>query len=197
MAGLIDHLERFLGPIELGWTHDADNVEMPFQVVRFGQGSGPGTVSFSTLGLSRYGLPSSTSGREIRHELLMIMPDSLRDGPVPSLLHQVGMDVLTTERPLLRGDVIGPKGPLVPGSSMEALYVGIPVYFPDEFGACQEDGHSVVIAWLIPISAQEAAYVGRQGWEAFEDRLVEADPDLTDVYRASLPFDGDCHNDHE
>jgi hypothetical protein len=186
MAGLVEHFERFLGSIQLGWTHDADGVEMPFQVVRFEKGSGSGTVGFARLGLSRHGLPSVTSGREIRHQLLLLVPDSLRDGPMPALLHQVGMRALTSERALLRGDVLGPQGPLLPGSSMVALYVGMPVYFPDEFGSCEEDGHSVVIAWLIPISKLEAGYVARHGWGAFEERLVEADPDLTDAYRPSM-----------
>lgn len=186
MSGLVEHLERFLGPIEVGWSCDPDGIEMPFKIVRFSYGSGPGTVSFCTLGLSRYGLRSTTSGREIRHEFLMVLPDSLRDGPAPSVLHQVGMDVLVSNRALLRGDVLGPQGPLFPGSSMEALYVGMPVYFPDEFASCREEEDAVVIAWLIPISAREANYVARLGWDSFEDRLVEADPDLTDVYRRSL-----------
>jgi Suppressor of fused protein (SUFU). len=48
--------------------------------------------------------------------------------------------------------------------------------------------YSVVVAWLIPISVREARYVAEHGWSDFEDRLVEADPDLTDIYRESLPL---------
>lgn len=186
MAELVDHLERFLGPIQEGWNLDVDGVKMPFQIVRFDKGSGPGTISFSTLGLSRLGLPSPASSQVIRHELLFLAPDNLRDGPIPSLLQQVAMDALNGKRALLRGDVLGPQGPLLPGSPMEALYVGMPVYFPDEFGSCEVEGDSVVIAWLIPISKSEATYVADHGWPAFEDCLVESDPDLTDVYRSSM-----------
>lgn len=183
---LVEHLERYLGAIDVGWKTDADGSALPFQVVRYTRGAGPDTVAFSTLGLSRFGLRSPTSGREIRHELLMVVPESLKDGPVPGLLQQVGMGALKSGRALLRGDLIGPHGPLFPGSSMEALYVAMPAYFPDEFASCVEDGQAVAIAWLIPVSVTEAKYLAVHGWDAFEDRLVERDPDLTDVYRASL-----------
>ncbi|MBO0745953.1 MAG: suppressor of fused domain protein [Candidatus Dormibacteraeota bacterium] len=183
---LVDHLERYLGEIEGGWSVDKDGHDMPFQVVRFPRGSGSGTVSFATLGLSRYPQPSY-SGKEIRQELLMIVPDRLRDGPVPGLLQQIGMEVLAAARPLLRGEVIGPRGSLVAGSPMEAVYAAIPVYFPDDFAVYEGDDEPIVIAWLVPISAREASYVKQYGWEAFEQHLAETDPDLTDVFRPSLP----------
>lgn len=93
---------------------------------------------------------------------------------------------LTEGRALLRGDVIGPGGPLVHSPAMEALYVGMPVYLPEEFATYSSDDSSVVIAWLIPISRAEANYVTRKGWKAFEDRLAADDPNLMDVHRLSL-----------
>ena len=38
----------------------------------------------------------------------------------------------------------------------------------------------------MPISSGEAAYVAERGWDEFEQRLAEADPDLTDIFRAPL-----------
>ena len=188
MPGLVEHLERHLGAIDVGWTRGADGAALPFSVVRFAKGSGPGTVAFCTLGLSRHALRSRTSDRSIRHELLMLVPESLRDGPVPGILQQVGSDALGAHTALLRGDVLGPRGPLLPGSELEALYVAIPVYLPEEFAGFEENGQRGVVAWLVPISAREAGYVADHGWESFEDRLVEADPDLTDPGRPSLPL---------
>jgi len=188
--GLIEHFERYLGEIEAGWSADVDGDPMPFQVVRFPRGSGGGTISFATVGLSRYPLVSP-SGQEIRHEVLMIVPAGLRDGPIPGLLQQLGMESLAADKPLLRGGVIGPRGALVPGSEMTAVYVAIPVYFPDEFAVCGEGNSAVVIVWLVPISTAEAGYVMEHGWRDFEQRLLESDPDLTDIYRTSLM--GDSH----
>jgi hypothetical protein len=190
-VSLVEHLERYLGEIEAGWSRDADGDELPFQVVRLPKGSGQGTVSFATLGLSRHPLRSA-SGKEIRQELLMIVPDRLRDGPIPALLQQIGTEMLTAASPLLRGEVIGPRGELVAGSSMEAIYVAIPVYFPDDFAVYEQDGAGIVVTWLVPISAGEVRYVREHGWRAFEDRLAESDPDLTNVFRAPLPVGCDA-----
>lgn len=183
---LVEHLERHLGPIEVGWSADPDGTAMPFHVVRFGNGTGLAAVAFSTLGLSRFGLRSPASGREIWHELLMLVPETLRAGPIPGLLQQVGSSALDSGQALLRGDVLGPHGPLVPGSSMEALYVAMPAYLPDEFASCTEETRPIAIAWLVPISASEAEYVATRGWDEFEDRLVELNPDLTDLHRAPM-----------
>lgn len=159
---------------------------MPFQVVRYDQGSGPGTIGFSTLGLGRFPLSSPTSGRAIRHELLMIAPKTMESSAIPSLLLQVGSAAVKGRRALVRGDVIGPYGPLLPGTSLEALYVTSPVYFPDDFAIFEGDDQPVVIAWLAPISASEANYVASHGWDAFEGRLAEQGPNLTDFGREAM-----------
>lgn len=186
MVTLVEHFERFLGPIQVGWAADPSGIEMPFQVVRFERGSGPGTISFATLGLGRYPLTSPTSGRDIRHELLVIAPTDLASSTIPSLLHQVGNAAIRGRRALVRGDVVGPQGPLVAGSTLEALYVTAPVYFPDNMATYEGGDSHVVIAWLVPITAIEADFVARKGWDAFEDLLVERDPDLTDFGRSSM-----------
>jgi hypothetical protein len=157
-----------------------------FKLARFPKGSGSPTVSFATVGLSRHPL-RSPSGKDIRQELMVIVPDGLRDGPIPGLLQQIGTEALAAAKPLLRGDVIGPRGKLIEGSMMEAVYAAIPVYLPDDFAVYEGEGEQVVVVWLVPISAGEARYVKTHGWKEFEDRLLESDPDLTDVFRASLP----------
>lgn len=141
---LIDHLERFLGLIELGWERDADGEQMPFQVVRLGDPSNSETISFASLGLGRYPLASPASGRVIRHELMMLVPATMQSSPVPSLIHQVGSAAIHGQKPLLRSDVIGPYGPLVPGSFLEALYVIV------QFATYEGDDGPMVIAWLVP-----------------------------------------------
>jgi len=182
VRGLVEHLEGYLGEIQVGWSHDADGSPLPFQVVRFSPGELAGRAVFSTLGLSATPLLSRTSGRRVRHEVIMIVPDRLRVGPVPGLLQQVGLEILGSGSALLRGDVIGPRGPLFAMTEMEALYASIPVYLPDEFGQHKD----VVIVWLIPISRSEAEFIAEQGWPKFENRLTEVDPDLTDFDRASM-----------
>ena len=181
-VGLVDHLERHLGEIEVGWSRDADGFTMPFQVVRFAPPPLAGFSVFSTLGLSEAVLASRRSDKLIRHEFVMIVPDRLRDGPVPAILQQAAVDIVASGSALLRGDVISPQGPLFATSRMEALYAAIPVFMSDDFGACGD----VVLVWLVPISRKEAEFVEAKGWPAFENLLVDVDPDLTDPYRPAL-----------
>lgn len=184
---LVEHFERTLGPIEYGWSVDPDGAKMPFQIVRFTRGSAPESVSYSTLGLSRKALPSPNSQQLIRHELLMLAPESLAPDHIASILHQVGEMVIKRGRALLRGDVIGPAGALVFGATVTALYVTSPSYFPEDFAVFDAGEHgAVVIAWLVPITDCEADYASNHGWDAFEDKLVEQDPDVVDFHRPEM-----------
>lgn len=187
VKGLIEHFEHTLGPIEYGWSVDPDGAKMPFQIVRFTRGSDPESVSYSTLGLSRKALPSPNSQQLIRHELLMLAPESLTPDYIASILLQVGEMVIRRGRALLRGDVIGPAGALVSGATVTALYVTMPSYFPEDFAVFDAGGHgAVVIAWLVPITDSEADYASSHGWDAFEDKLVEQDPDVVDFHRSEM-----------
>lgn len=186
VPALIAHFERFLGQIKRGWSVDPDGASMPFQIVQFSSGSDPDSVGYATLGLGRHQLASPTSGRVIRHELLILAPRSLSPDRVVSLLYQLGSTTLSAHRSLVRGEVLGPADPLIPQSEMTALYVTAPAYFPDDFAVFKGADGDVVMAWLVPISAQEADFVGRHGWEAFEDLLARHDPDLVDFARAGL-----------
>jgi hypothetical protein len=186
VTNLADHFERTLGPIHTGWSADPNGAPMPFQVVRFSDGSDFDSVGYATLRLSRFPLSSRTTGRVIRQELLVLAAESLDPDRVVSLLLQVGSAALHARHALLRGDVIGPAGAFIPGSDLTALYVAAPVYFPDEFATFVGDEGEVVIVWLVPISTLEANFVARRGWSAFEDKLVEQDPDLVDFSRPGM-----------
>lgn len=190
MPGLIEHIERYLGTIQRGWKVSPDGAPMPFQVVECRRTAIDDVIAFITLGLSHTELAMSEcpdcGPRTVRQELLFLARTGGGDLPVPSLLQQVGQEALRQGTAYLRGEVIGPRGPLF-GSRLEALYVAAPVYQPDEFAGCTEvDGTERVIAWLVPITGEEAAFVRSWGWRAFESLLVEKNPDLTDTARLSV-----------
>jgi hypothetical protein len=178
---LVEHLERFLGEIEMGWRVPTLPNRQVIQVVRFSRTAFGGTA-FATLGLSRQALRSRVSDRTIHQELLMIV-SAPADRKVPAVLAQLASEVSMSEDAILRGDVIGPRGALFDDSAMEALYATVPVYLPDEFGVLDRGSRPVVVSWLVPILHAEAHYVVAEGWPNFERLLVEADPDLVDVCR--------------
>jgi hypothetical protein len=106
---------------------------------------------------------------------------------LPSILQQVAVEAVRRGLAYLRGDVLGPRGLLFSGTTLEALYVSIPVYFPDAFATARtEKLGEVIFAWLIPITRSESDYVFSNGWHRFEEKLVLEDPDLLDVFRLSV-----------
>jgi len=108
-------------------------------------------------------------------------------GGIPSLLQQMGSEALKKGVAYLRGDVIGPRGPLFNGSSLQAVYVTMPVYYPESFAVYKEpDGSSKVIAWLVPITLAEVEYIRRHGWSEFENLLAQRNPDLLNPRRSSM-----------
>lgn len=183
-ASLIDHLERFLGEIEVGWSGTPEAPDTSFQVVRFARRAFGGVV-FATIGLSKHELRSRVSAKRIRQELMMIVP-SPADRRAPGLLQQVAGEAVESGDAILRGDVIGPRGRLFDGSEMEALYAAAPVYLPDDFAVFVARPTNVAIGWLVPISHSEAHFILSRGWSEFESKLAELDPDLVDMGRSPI-----------
>jgi hypothetical protein len=186
MNNLIAHLESHLGQIQAGWK-DSDGTLWPFHVLRFTGGPIADTVTYATLGLTDVPLRSPVSGKQVRHELLFMARPSFCDRNIPAVLHQVGMEAISSGTPYLRGDVIGPRGTLIEETEMTALYLSQPVYLPESFGTfTSPDGVSCIFAWLVPITSTEAEFVTARGWESFEERLASLDPDLLDLSRAGV-----------
>jgi hypothetical protein len=184
---LIGHLEKYLGRIVEGWSVDAKGVNMPFQVARFDFSTIRNCRAFATLGLSGHALRSRQSGRGIRLELLMLVRGSERSMGIPSLLQGIGIKLVQNNMAVLRGEVVGPHGPLWIGSPLEALYATSPAYLGDGAAAFElEDGSRCALVWLVPITADESVYVRSHGWEAFEEALVREDPDLLSTTREGM-----------
>jgi hypothetical protein len=183
---VIAHLENFCGPIVHGWRGDPDGKKMPFQIVQMERGPISGTTTYSTLGLGKIPLPARNSDKIIRHERVMLSRSNAVPGNLPALLQQVAMEAVQRKFAYLRGEIIGPRGQLFNNSTVTALYVSIPVYFPEGFTGVDDDVGRVIFAWLIPITDQEASLVNQVGWSEFETRLEAQDPDLLDFKRMSI-----------
>jgi hypothetical protein len=182
--GLIGHLEAFLGPITGGWIEDVTGDRLPFQVVWFDDAPEKDLAMYSTLGLSRHALESPT--RTIRQELLVSVDKRFASPEVAGVLSAVGEMVLAEHRPILRGEVLPPRGAIVPGSTLSAFYAAQPVALPDAFAVFEGSEPHTAFVWLVPISAAEAELIGSHGWNWFEDQLVTQQPDLFDLTRRDI-----------
>lgn len=182
--GLIAHLEAFLGPIRGGWIEDATGDRLPFQVVWFDDAPEKDLATYSTLGLSRHALESST--KTIRQELLVSVDKRFATPQLGSVLSTIGEMLLAEHRPVLRGEVLPPRDAIVPGSRLSAFYAAAPVALPDSFAAFGGTDPHTVFVWMVPISAAEADLIGSHGWAWFEDQLVKQQPDLFDLRRRDI-----------
>jgi hypothetical protein len=183
MADLFEHIERHFGRIAHGWTHNANKQLQPFQVVECNGGAVVGATVFFTLGLSRFPLDSAAADKKIRHELFIATPQENRPKATPSVLQQIGGETVRSGKAWLRGQVLGPRGPLF-GSPMTAFYVMPAIGWPDAAAIhVENNGTRIVMARLVPITASEARFVHDHGWEPFEKILLDADSDLLDFER--------------
>ena len=182
---LLQHLESNLGVIAEGWSNVEDPANPSFQIVRFENQPMKGASTFTTLGLSGVILTQSNDTL-IREELIFCCNNKFIDWGISELLATVGDELLSTEQAFMRGQVLGPAGPLFNNSSLEALYCARPVYFPEALHEYTSTNPITSLLWLIPITSAEAVYIESEGWSRFEDILVEKDADLLDLQRESL-----------
>jgi hypothetical protein len=113
-----------------------------------------GATTIATAGLA------DLADHRLHEELVMAC---WSEGPVNDLASVVELlvrQLAEGREPLRYGDVVGPAGPLVPGTSMEI--------------------HS---RWLIPIHGSEAQVVAERGARALEELLEKEDPDLLSLQR--------------
>jgi len=137
---LPEHLEKFLGTVRGGWSQTADGRRMEFTVVDFAGGSRLNEHAFATLGLSKIPLHSPSHTEHIYQELVIVVPETLGLVPVPDTLQHVAQEAVATGQAVVRGNVIGPRGPLFyDDSKMEALYAANPWIFPNEFATYRDE----------------------------------------------------------
>ncbi|WP_369929887.1 suppressor of fused domain protein [Xanthomonas sp. NCPPB 2632] len=187
MTTVFDHLEAYACEIVRGASVDPDGNKMSFQIVETAGGPYCGTTTFSTLGLGKFPLPNGSccdKARLIRHELVMVVPSDAVPPNIIAILYLVGMETISRNAALLRGEMLGPRGVLFDGYEPKALYASNPVCFPDGFGSVFEEGlGDIAMAWLIPMLDSEVSYLQAHGWPALEDKWVADDPDLVDYRR--------------
>lgn len=187
MNGLVEHFERHLGPIQHGWSSNAEGLAVPFQIIQLGGGTIEGVQTLVTLGLSNFPLCVGGTSRRLRQELMFMFRESEGPRTLPALLQQVAGEALERDQAYSVGEVIGPRNDLSAGSSLSALYVAMPVYLPDSFHVHESPAlGSVVVGWLVPITSSEAAYVRVHGAPTFDHELARHDPDLLDFRRGGI-----------
>lgn len=180
---LIEHLEHYLGKISEGWRDR--NVNNRIQVVCFKNKPFEDIVTYSTVGLSNFEL-SMNNGRAIRQELVCTAYRNFDGERIASFLSTFAESIISLNRALLRGDVIGPSAPIIFGSLLNSVYIAVPMIFDDGLFVLEDTVPETVFPWIIPVLEEEANYVRSNGWSKFEDLLERKNPELWDLHRASI-----------
>ncbi|MEV0718774.1 suppressor of fused domain protein [Asanoa sp. NPDC050611] len=185
MAGLIEHLESYLGTIAGGSRGD-DTTPAGVQVAFFGPDVPfAGVTTVVTVGLWRRHLTVAGAGA-VHQELMMHVPNDDYPARAAGLLFQVAGELVRRQAGLRHGQVIGPAGPVFPGSRMTALVATNPGYLPESFAVCRTESVPIVLTYLLPLTGGEAGVVRERGLPALERLFVAEDPDLTDPGRPEV-----------
>ncbi len=136
-------------------------------------------AAFSTLGLSSHVLKGP---KTYRMELVMLARRGTAfEQSARGLLDRFVRLVLQSHRAPLCGETVA-LGPYGSG----ALYITMPQYFETDFASISLSVGTCILAWLFPITDEEADFIGTHGWEKFEAEIARLDPDLLDVRTVSV-----------
>ena len=183
----LEHLERHLGPIGQKIVSADPGARMGFQILSFQGKPFTESTTIVTAGLGGH-VMRQASGREIRQELVVCSYRENADVFFAGVIERVARQLVDTHVSLQRGQVIGPRGPLVKGSALEAVVCCSPWYWEESFSRFDGLNPPVMLVWLVPISPGEAEYIRRFGIDAFEVLLAAEEPDLLDLNRSELPI---------
>lgn len=179
---LIEHLEDHLGIISSGWGDQKR--ENGLQVVYFKDQPFEDINTYATVGLSDIEL--SMDGSSTRQELIFVAYRNFSGDMIASFLITLAESMVASNKALLRGDVIGPSGPIIFGSALNSIFSAPPMIFPESFANIHGTGPVIILPWIIPIHEEEANFVRLYGWTKFEELLERENPELWDLRRSSI-----------
>jgi hypothetical protein len=178
------HYSQFLGrPSALNVVPLLGHPAGHYHIVEYEDRPCQGAVTLATLGLSAVPL------HMFRQELLFccykrfVIPDLI------TLIRVVAQMITDSQHPLFHGDTLPPAGPLLETTPMEALYTATLMYFntdAQQFDTLQVGTLRVLIAWLLPVYRTEVEWIQKYGYDAFEDLIVELDPDGLNLARPPI-----------
>jgi len=181
---VIQHIESLLGRIdpEVGCWHWTFRDGSTLAGAAFRDHPHAGATTVCSVGLGRHTL-CSTRGH-IHQEVLLACWHRYLSERLTKLVALVAEDVLASHIALSPGRVLGPAGPLIPNSGLEALLCLEPRLHGAALGVCGNTQPVTEFVWLVPITPAEAQEVSASGYEELFARWEWENVDLLDWHRA-------------
>jgi len=181
MVPLLQFLESQLGQMAGGQIFESPPGREVY-VARYDNQPVTDAITYVTTGLSRHVL-HQLSGPDIRLELLTCTWSSFREASLDSLLFILAQQILDRHHAPAQGEYIGPAGPVVTGSKLEAFYFMPPLYHPETLEVFSDEPPETIIVWALPVAPSEVEFIKNSGWRAFEKELHRVAPDVMDMFR--------------
>ena len=175
-------MERHLGRIEPQaghWGFEREGTRL--QILAFRGRPRRGATTLCSLGLSHHELCSPTG--HVRQELLVACADQFANDRLARLLPCAADYALVGHTALVPGQVLGPAGPLLPGSDFQALLCLQPFLHAEALFLCRETEPPTEFLWLVPIVPGEAREVASSGVGPLLERWDRDGVDLLDWTR--------------
>lgn len=178
----VDHLERF-------WpdsAHDdlisargtVERVLPGFRVRRIAPQSAGKPWVYATSGASR-----AVREGEQGAEYIVLAP--AEDPVLVEMLAALATVNADPKKRLGVGSIIALGRPWTGESDADHLLVLPPYPVGPGFEICELEDRRIVVLWLVPITPEEADYVRRRGYEAFEEILQQREVNVADPWRES------------
>ncbi len=182
-ATLREHVERFCGGEPQCSFRDEDTALI---VAKWVDAPAPGLDAWLTVGLSRYRLRQPCSGTLVRQELLCCCSAEWSHLRWEEVLLSIAGRVVASEKALMRGQLLGPAGPLFPEEpdlTVTALLCTPPAFFADDFAEYGPPDDVTLFVELIPVTNVECERVSSEGWSWFFSAADQGQIDILDLTR--------------
>ncbi|WP_459616212.1 suppressor of fused domain protein [Bordetella sp. 2513F-2] len=172
-------------PVVHAWHHDT--LDLSIDILEVDDSPDDGLVSYSTLGLFELDLRHDDgSPMNTQIELCAEAPQDQEEWA--GILSAAAFSLMRSGQAVRPGSVLTDcVAEYYPDTTVPHLYLCVPFSWNEaEFPRLEFD--ETLVNWLqvIPISDAERAFVEQEGAEAFEDALLEQDPDIYALDRDSL-----------
>jgi hypothetical protein len=180
---VIRHVETHLGLIDPAvgyWAWNRADGSC-LQLVAFRNQPRAGATSLCSLGLGHHQFCSPRG--HVRQELILTCWDRFVSDDLARLVPVAADYALDGHVALSPGRVLGPAGPLITGSGLQALLCLEPFLHHASFAVCTDTQPATELIWLVPISVDEAREAAN-GHGVLLSRWEQEGVDLLDWYRA-------------
>ncbi|MBI3653227.1 MAG: suppressor of fused domain protein [Acidobacteria bacterium] len=156
----------------------------PFEIMEYWDTSCTDAVVLVTVGLSDFSEESIADPRlTLNQELVFICYENFYSQELVKLLGSIARETKASGSPLSKGNILGPAGPILTTTTMEAFYISIPFYLEQGFHRLQDGCIEIEFIWLVPIYRAEAEGITNHNTDEFEALLENQDPNLLDLSR--------------